>query len=334
MTFRVSKESGVKINNCNMKTVDCMKSILVLLMPGLVSIASAQVINSWTNATSGNWQDPKWSLGIRPGSSQTIMLTNQGWKAVAIGANTTQNFPQSLNVSNVFLGGYTDSFNVLLLNYAGYEVPLTAGSITVGSNSAMTILASAVNVTNTGNSRLEVGGTVNQGEFPAVNTSILSLGNIGPGIYNLTNGTLTVVTGYVGGAFTGQLNQYGGYNSVSTLRIMGTIYGQGGAGEYDLYDGALGGAVELHNGALMKQSGGTFVGSVWFDGTYELDGGLFTNANLAIPTTDNGYTMGYPAGRPSRGDVHLSGRWRHRDTDRGHFYQFRAIDRSRELTTL
>jgi hypothetical protein len=247
-------------------------------------------INAWIKPTSGIWEEQtSWSLGVLPGPGQTVMITNQGWKAVAIGANTTQNFPQSLNVSNVFLGGYTDSFSVLLLNHAGYEVPLTAGSINVGSNSAMTILASAVNVTNTGNSRLEVGGAVNQGEFPAVNTSILSLGNIGPGIYNLTNGTLTVVTGYVGGTFTGQLNQYGGYNSVATLSILGQ-------GEYDLYDGALGGAVDLHNGGLIKQRGGTFVGSVWFDGTYELDGGLFTNANLAIPTTDNGYTLGYPAG--------------------------------------
>jgi len=269
------------------------------LVPASGSGPSPGLVNNWTNPASGNWEDLKWSLGILPASSQTIMITNQGWKAVAIGANTTQNFPQSLNVSNIFLGGYTDSFNVLLLNYAGFAVPLTAGSINVGSNSAMTILASAVNVTNTGNSRLEVGGTVNQGDFPAVNTSVLSLGNIGPGIYNLTNGNLTVVTGYVvGGTFTAQFNQYGGYHSVSTLSITGPNQsaGQVGRGEYDLYGGALGGAVELHQGGLMKQSGGTFVGSVWFDGTYELDGGLFTSPNLDVPTTDNGYTLGYPGG--------------------------------------
>jgi len=33
-------------------------------------------------------------------------------------ANTGQNFPQTLSVSNVILGGYTDSFNLLLLNNA------------------------------------------------------------------------------------------------------------------------------------------------------------------------------------------------------------------------
>jgi len=259
-----------------------------------------QTINAWIKPGSGDWQEQAaWSLNALPGPGQTVMITNQGWKAVALSANTTQNFPQSLSVSNIYLGGYTDSFNVLLLNYAGVAVPLTASSINVGSNSAMTILDSAVNVTNTGNSRLEVGGAVNQGDFPAVNTSVLSLGNIGPGIYNLTNGTLTVVTGYVvGGTFTAQFNQYGGYHSVSTLSITGPNQsaGQVGRGEYHLYGGSLGGAVELHQGGLMKQRGGTFVGSVWFDGTYELDGGSSTNTSLFIPDTSNGYTLGYPSG--------------------------------------
>jgi hypothetical protein len=246
--------------------------------------------NAWTNAVSGNWQDAYWSLGTLPGTNQDIYITNAGWKALAIGPGTVQNYPQTLTVNSITVSSPTNSFNVLLLNYAGYQTPFMANSITLNSNTVMTILASVVNVTNMGGSRLEVGGTVNQGEFPAVNASVLSLGNIGPGIYNLTNGTLTVVTGYVGGAFAAQFNQYGGYNSVSTLRIVGTneLYGQVGAGEYDLYDGTLGGSVELHHGGLLKQSGGTFVGSVWFDGTYELDGGLFTSANLAIPTTDQG----------------------------------------------
>ena len=162
--------------------------------------------NAWTSPTSGNWQDADWSLGVLPGPGQDILLTNAGWKALAIGPTTAESYPQTLTVNSITVSSPTNSFNVLLLNYAGYQTPLTANTITLESNTVMTILASAVNVTNTGNSnyRLEVGGTVNQDEFPAVNTSVLSLGNIGPGIYNLTNGTLTVVTGYVGGAFSAQ----------------------------------------------------------------------------------------------------------------------------------
>src|SRR5882724_9183563 len=118
------------------------RGLVLVLFCTCSPVFADTLINAWTNPISGNWEDLKWSLGIRPGSGQTIMLTNQGWKAIAIGPNSVQNFSQTLNVSNAILGGYTDSFNLLLLNYAGYAVPLTAGSINVGSNSAITALAS------------------------------------------------------------------------------------------------------------------------------------------------------------------------------------------------
>src|SRR5262249_28588091 len=147
-----------------------------------------------------------------------------------------------------------NSFNVLLLNYAGYQTNLTANTITLGSNTMMTILASVVNVTNTANSNylFEIGGTVNHGAFPAVKLGVLRSGDIGPGAYSLANGALVVAPGYVGGAFTSQFNQFGGYNAVSALNILGPSnpFGQGGTGEYALYAGSLGGAVALENGGL------------------------------------------------------------------------------------
>src|ERR1051326_4123713 len=100
-----------------------MRSLFIFIVMGLFS-AQAQVVNSWIKPGSGDWQDQTaWSLGVRPAPNQTIMLTNQGWKAIAIGPATVQNFPESLNVDSVIASGYTDSFNVLLLNYAGTDVP-------------------------------------------------------------------------------------------------------------------------------------------------------------------------------------------------------------------
>jgi len=64
---------------------------------GLLAFAtfSRAQVNSWTGPTSGNWEDTgSWSLGILPGTNQTILLTNYGWKAVQISGNTAQNFPQ------------------------------------------------------------------------------------------------------------------------------------------------------------------------------------------------------------------------------------------------
>src|SRR5947199_10875626 len=105
----------------------------------VAATSGAATTNNWIKPASGDWQDQTgWSLGILPAQDQTIMLTNQGWKAIAIWPATSQEFSESLNVASVILGGYTDSFNTLLLNYAGFEVPLTTGSINVGTNSGVT----------------------------------------------------------------------------------------------------------------------------------------------------------------------------------------------------
>src|SRR5437867_13281744 len=101
-----------------------MKSVLVFLVPGVASFAPRVLssgarlcrslfsipflffvaiapavadINSWTKPTSGYWEEQAyWSLGKLPESTQSVMFTNAGWKALAIGANTAQNFPQSM----------------------------------------------------------------------------------------------------------------------------------------------------------------------------------------------------------------------------------------------
>src|SRR5687768_9919419 len=82
---------------------------------------AAGAINEWTKATSGYWEEPYWSLGILPDASQSVVFNNAGWKALAIGPNTAQNFPQSMRVQSLRLGAPVDSYNTLLLTYAGYE---------------------------------------------------------------------------------------------------------------------------------------------------------------------------------------------------------------------
>ena len=54
-----------------------IKRPLVLLISILLFDLPLSVlaqVNSWTNATSGNWDDPYWSLGELPGTNQDIML--------------------------------------------------------------------------------------------------------------------------------------------------------------------------------------------------------------------------------------------------------------------
>ena len=91
--------------------------------------------NAWMKPTSGYWEGaPYWSLDLLPGTNQAVLFTNAGWKALAIGPNTVQKFPQTLNVNSITLSSPSNSFNLLLLNYAGYQTPIAANIITLNSN--------------------------------------------------------------------------------------------------------------------------------------------------------------------------------------------------------
>ena len=238
--------------------------------------ADAAAVNAWTRGSGGAWEEqPSWSLGTLPGPDQSVLLANAGWKALAIGQNTAQNFPQTLNVDSIGVSSPQDSYNVLLLNYAGYGTPLRAGSVSIASGAALTLLGSMLSVTNTGTAadRLQIGGTVNQGGYSAVRTTYLDMGSAGPGAYNFTNGLISVSTGYVSSGAV--FNQFGGYSWAGQITV-------GPSGEYDLYDGEFGGAAVLEGG-VFRQTGGLFNAGLGLKGTYLLEGGIFTNAGIAVP---------------------------------------------------
>ena len=87
--------------------------------------------NSWTSPVSGNWQDASWSLGVIPGTNQNVFLTNAGWKALQISSSTAHNFPQSFIVNSIVVSSPPDSFNTLLLNFAGAGTPFVVKAISV-----------------------------------------------------------------------------------------------------------------------------------------------------------------------------------------------------------
>src|SRR5436189_1981202 len=86
----------------------------------LLTVSSQAQTNVWTKTTSGNWEEPFWSLGTLPNSTQSVAIVNSGSKAVAINASTAQNFPASLTVSNLTVRnvGVNDT-NTLLVNFVG-----------------------------------------------------------------------------------------------------------------------------------------------------------------------------------------------------------------------
>jgi hypothetical protein len=260
------------------------------LVPAVAPGPPAQTVNIWTNPISGNWEDLKWSLGVRPASGQTIIITNQGWKAVAIGSNTVQNFPETLSVSNVVLGGYTDSFNVLLLDYAGFAVPLTTALITVGTNSAVTALGSILNVSsNSGPGSLSIFSAFNQGDQAIVNAHTINLGNVtnsgaGPGIYNQTNGTINADE--ISEAFGSTFNQFNGSNTFGKLWMGANS--SGNHGQYNMVNGYLTAArgIEMYRGDFHQTGGSVTAGLGLGDATYTLSAGTLRMQGITIPEVE------------------------------------------------
>ncbi|HTL58973.1 MAG TPA: LamG-like jellyroll fold domain-containing protein [Candidatus Limnocylindrales bacterium] len=205
--------------------------------------------NSWTSPVSGNWEDLTWSLGVRPAAGQDIFITNAGWKAVQLTYSTAVNFPGCMTVNSITLDAPPDTLNVLLLNYVDTSTPLTAGFMHTKSNTVVTLLSSALNVTF---DMFEMNGTFNQGLFSAVTAKWLIIGDDGPGVYNLTNGTLSVTgigeTLGPAAGFPSVFNQEGGYHYAIPILI-------GAHGTYHLQGGQLGGAVTVAGGTLAQTGG-------------------------------------------------------------------------------
>jgi len=252
---------------------------LVTGVAGMCLAVEAQT-NSWTSPTSGNWEDLTWSLGVRPGPGQTVLLSNHGWKALAIGPNTALNFPQTMTIDALaVISPGTDTVNTVLLNYAGFQTPLVTRSLYVSNDTALVILQSALEVTNNGT--MTVGGTVSHGAFSQVEVDSLQIQSAG--VYNLTNGTFTgAQENIVGGLF----RQEGGSNYCFFLND---------GGEYDLLGGDLVAGnreTELHGNII--QSGGTMTNSMaigrsgMYGGYYELSGGIHGGAVTELPSSSSG----------------------------------------------
>lgn len=263
----------------------CKTGALIVSVMAFTSTSVFAQTNSWISATSGNWQDPNWSLGVRPGPGQDIQLTNAGFKAVAIQSSTASSFPQTLAVNSVTIASPTNGFNTLLLNFVGAGSPLTigvqsntAGSLVIDSNSVVVMFSSGLIVYNGLGSqnfhygKFEVDGTFNQSEGSEVVAGFLDLNN--SGTYNLTNGELFVGTQFIFGHF----NQQGGMNLGSVIFTDG--------GEYNLFDGVLKGGVGLDApyGGVFNQWGGTNMGSLDLGGpgNYQLSGGLLIPGDLEV----------------------------------------------------
>lgn len=288
-----------------------MKSLrrlgLFLFVCTPISLWADTPVNAWIKPTSGYWEEQtSWSLGVLPDATQAVVFTNAGWKALAIGPNTAQNFPQSMQVQSLQIAAPTDSFNVLLLNYSGFEVPLQTTSLNVTTNGSVVALSSMLEVNagtngNGGGIGL-LAGNFNQGDFSQVTLQgslqiyypiRYASDVVPPAAYYLTNGTLTVNNGEgIGGMRgPGQFVQYGGNHNVGG---HSSVYGGGSiefdsSGEFDIYGGQLTatngivvGSGDYADSAYFYQYGGTVSADMSVGGNYLLYGGMLRGSQFTM----------------------------------------------------
>jgi hypothetical protein len=204
----------------------------------MIALAVADV-NSWTKPISGDWQEIDfWSLGELPEATQDIVFTNAGWKALAINAQTSQNFSNSMSVLSMSVNARPDSFNTLLMNFAGFQRPLQTGVLNIETNGSVQVQSSWLEIirNSAGSSgSVGVGGTFKQGDFSIVTVQGgLSASTLNPGAYYFTNGLLRVAMDENIGRFgkPGKFVQFGGTNQTDHIYINTD-------GEYDLNGGQL-----------------------------------------------------------------------------------------------
>src|SRR2546425_2476828 len=226
------------------------RCFLVVVLTVATTGSVAQPINIWTKSTSGNWEEPFWSMGRLPMAGDQVFVNNPGWKAVAIGASTMRNFPGSMEMQDLTVASPVDSFNTLLVNFTGFETPVkVTGRFTVESSAAAIVLGSLLHVTNT--REFILNGTMRQADFSQVRTLMIHLGFQGSdAAYHLSNGVFSADHVLVDSR--GLFNQEGGSSAISNLLLRNE-------GEFRLAGGELvGGQASIGDGryAVFTQLGG------------------------------------------------------------------------------
>ncbi|MDB6030476.1 MAG: hypothetical protein JWM16_814, partial [Verrucomicrobiales bacterium] len=272
----------------------------LLITGALLTHSAFGQVNSWTNPASGNWEDPYWSLGVRPSSSQSaIYLTNANWKAVQIGADTVLKYRGSLTISNLYLGAPEGSSNTLLLNYSGLQTPLRViEQLRVGSNAALRMLSARLDA----NKKFLVDSTVYHEDDSQAFLDQLIIGPASSAAYFLASGLVSSTTEEVGGTnYTQALfSQAGGTNRTSTLRVHARARYQFAAGSLRTGDLFVGDVPTIFYpdslAGIFTQSGGQLVVSNDLrvgdggqgSGVFVMSGGSVSSDVLRIGTMNSG----------------------------------------------
>lgn len=180
------------------------------------------VTNEWTKPTSAYWEEPYWSLGVLPSVDQeTVAFRNPGWKALAIGTNTTANYSNSLSLNYLIVDAPSNSVNQLLLNYAGLDVPLFVNSdFVLGTNGSLASLFSALR-----GGSFYMSGPATFSDYSQVTFGSIRVGVDAAATLSLNNSSLSAGLLVVGQNTGANVTQIGGSSQTTNLQMnTGTTY--------------------------------------------------------------------------------------------------------------
>ena len=219
--------------------------------------------NSWTYPSGGFWDDFRnWSLGVRPASPQSVLITNAPTKLVTADSYTSSNYPASLTITSLTVSATAGLTNTLFLSNAGTTTPLYI-------QDSLAILSGGVLLMT--NSSLQVGGT-NGGSFIVEGTATLSGTNI-----------------FSGGAYIGlSTNSFGSLSVLNGQTVLTNAYvviGFYGSGQFTLANGTVqaGDDASLPNGVFLGLNPGS-------QGTLSISGGTFVSPGHLCLGGSNGAT--------------------------------------------
>ena len=282
-------------------------------------IIQSGATNEWTKPASGVWQElDYWSLRQLPAINQDLVaFRNPGFKALAINSSTTSHYSNSLAINALTVDAPAGSFNQLLLNYAGLDVPLSVASdFILGVNGSLVSYYSA----------LQGGNLYLSGPATFSESSTIAFGKIELEVaaaLNLTNSSLAADLLILGPSAT--VGQDGGSSQVSSLQMYaGSAYSLNngtfiansvdlqslagtGLAQFTVSGGCMDvqGLLRLGQPKWVPDAQGEFLlerGYLrcaemdFLNGTFAQTGGTNFTARIALPLLDN-----------SRGDYLLSG---------------------------
>jgi hypothetical protein len=276
----------------------------VLWLGGSLSLSTpaATGTNEWTKTTSGYWEENYWSLGELPSiANDLVAFRNPGFKALAIGANTTANYPDSLSIRNLAV---FDPANLLLLNYAGLEVPLNvAEDFTLGPGASFLSYYSSLSASNFNVSGI---ATFAEQSMATIGTLWVHGGSTLPAELNISNAVISsdafLIGSQSGMGGIGTVNHYAGTNRVTgpnglyvtdgstydlsngTLIARSAQIASGGA-QFNMANGfvQIDGRILLVNGTLSMQGGRIEAGEInTMTGRFTQSGGSNIVANIGV----------------------------------------------------